>query len=136
MCSLPLIITVTPPLPFPGPLQLVFSAKCTSDDCYYVRPPPPKESAPTPFHVVAATQEKHQGRRVTSPISKRSSETVTKREGRVRVREHISCYSTMRLCSRPQVTLNRCLHYVWDFKVFHFFPYSHVVYELHFTTLV
>lgn len=34
VCSLPLIITVTPALPFPGPLQFVFSTKCISGERY------------------------------------------------------------------------------------------------------
>lgn len=39
VCSLPLIITVTPPLLFPGPLQSVFSTKCISGEHYISTPP-------------------------------------------------------------------------------------------------
>lgn len=78
MCSLPLIITVTPPLPFPGPLGFVFSAKCASDERYYVRLQRLQESAPTP----PRAEGKRQGRRMTSRSSVNRVQKVSrKREG-------------------------------------------------------
>ncbi len=60
VCSLPLIITVTPPLLFPGPLQFVFSTKCVSEEPY-ISAQCLEESARHAFHVVEVTEWKHWG---------------------------------------------------------------------------
>lgn len=140
VCSLPLIITVTQPPQFPGPLQFVFSTKCISEE-HYFSAQGLEESARHAFHVLEVIEWKHPGQNDISYYCgvmdfrnchergkhhKTSSATMVVIRVSLRHSHLVKC-----LCYTLQLIESRCLHYVWDFRVFHFFPCSKIQNELH-----
>lgn len=70
------------------------------------------------FHISAA---KWVSKIVTKERNLRSRKTSAATMVVIRVSRRNS-HLVKCLCYRLQLTQNRCLHHVWDFMVFHFFP--------------